>query len=76
MRNQLFHKVKQYQNYGGPRGRRKRSGGQGGAEDRRYIDQVVAENFLIWGRKQTFKSRRYRESPSKSIKIDQHPEKI
>ena len=35
------------------------------------FEEIIAEN-LIWGRKQTLKSKRHRELPSKSTKAGQH----
>ena len=35
------------------------------------FEEIIAENFPNWGRKQTFKSRKHRDLPSKPTKADQ-----
>ena len=34
--------------------------------------QIIAENFLIWGRKQAFMSKKHRELPTESTKTTPH----
>ena len=41
-----------------------------GAEN--LFEEIMLKTFLIWGMKQTIKSRRHRELPSKPIKVGQH----